>query len=158
MCATGGTMTTKTCFKCGEEKDLEEFYRHPQMADGHLGKCKKCTKEDVRANRAARRKQYSEYEAGRYKDRVESGYMAKAQKLYRQRNRAKYQCRNRFDYALRAGKITKPDTCSECGVGGIEIQSHHDDYEKPYDVKWLCLFCHRALHDQVVVTDNDNIP
>lgn len=36
----------KTCFKCGVKKQIDQFYKHPQMADGHLGKCKNCTKAD----------------------------------------------------------------------------------------------------------------
>lgn len=32
----------KRCFCCGIEKDLNDFYKHKQMADGHLNKCKKC--------------------------------------------------------------------------------------------------------------------
>jgi len=36
----------KKCFKCNVEKELTEFYKHGAMGDGHLGKCKECTKAD----------------------------------------------------------------------------------------------------------------
>jgi hypothetical protein len=32
----------KRCRKCGNEKPLADFYRHSEMADGHLHQCKAC--------------------------------------------------------------------------------------------------------------------
>lgn len=39
---------TKKCFKCEKELPITEFYKHPNMGDGHLNKCKSCTKNDTK--------------------------------------------------------------------------------------------------------------
>jgi hypothetical protein len=47
--------------------------------------------------------------------------------------------------AVKSGELEKPDVCSECGVGG-RIQGHHEDYDKPLEVIWLCQKCHMGKH------------
>jgi len=46
----------KQCFKCGEIKPLQDYYKHKMMGDGHLNKCKQCTKDDVRARESEKKK------------------------------------------------------------------------------------------------------
>lgn len=40
----------KTCFKCKKTLKISNFYVHKQMADGHLNKCKNCTKKETQNN------------------------------------------------------------------------------------------------------------
>lgn len=41
-------MQTKVCFRCLVEKPLTDYYTHKAMGDGHLNKCKECTKSDTK--------------------------------------------------------------------------------------------------------------
>jgi len=81
-------METKICFKCGIEKPLNEFYRHKQMRDGHLNKCKACTKLDTATvfNKKIKDDEFhqKEKERGRekyyrlrYKDKYKPSYIKK---------------------------------------------------------------------------------
>lgn len=46
-------------------------------------------------------------------------------------------------YRIRKGEII-PQPCEVCGHPHAE--AHHDDYNKPLDVRWLCRECHLAWH------------
>lgn len=140
----------KVCFKCGEEQPLSAFYRHPMMADGHLGKCKECTKRDVATNYQANKKHYQGYERNRFQDSGRKAKVAEYQRRMRANNRPKYLARGRLAYAIRRGKVERPDHCESCGKP-CKPQGHHHDYDKPLDVQWLCFACHRAEHGQEVI-------
>jgi hypothetical protein len=45
-----GELKEKKCFKCENILPISEFYKHKKMTDGHLNKCKICTKKDVKEN------------------------------------------------------------------------------------------------------------
>jgi len=50
--------------------------------------------------------------------------------------------RVKLAYAVRSGKILKPDCCSRCSASG-PIEAHHENYDEPFVVVWLCRPCHR---------------
>lgn len=147
----------KKCFKCGGEFPLSEFYKHPQMADGHLGKCKTCNKRDVRENRAARADYYKAFDQGRANDehrvqaradyqRTEAGKVSrrKAREKYYEKHPERKQIHQQVNNAVRDGRLVKTP-CSVCG-SEYRIHGHHDDYSKPLDVLWLCPQHHQDRH------------
>ena len=138
----------KKCFKCGQEKQIDEFYKHPMMADGHLGKCKECTKKDVKENYNKNIEAIKKYEQERFKKPERKVKVVEYQKKRRLLYPEKYHAHNVVGNAIRDGKL-KPEHCEVCGV--CDVQAHHDDYNKPLDVRWLCFKHHRQLHGQVNV-------
>jgi hypothetical protein len=140
-------MKEKECFKCGETKPLSQFYAHSRMADGHLNKCKECTKKDVAKNYRDNIEYYREYEKERSQRPERKAKQLEYQRERRENNPLKYKARNKVSNALRDGRI-KRKPCEICGCEDAE--AHHDDYSKPLQVRWLCFEHHRKEHGQLV--------
>jgi hypothetical protein len=139
-------MASKTCFKCGVEKPLSEFYAHKMMADGHLNKCKACAKNDVHEHRHGKgRERVLAYdrERGGSPDR-----MAKNRKIaaeWRSRHPKRRSAQMILGNAVRGGRITPWPVCAlpECT---LKPEAHHPDYDQPLDVVWLCRAHHMQAH------------
>ena len=140
-------MLKKKCFKCGETKPIEEFYKHPEMADGHLGKCKECTKKDVSENYRKNIDYYIEYYKNRNHTHKRKRQILFYQKKRRRINPQKEKAHRAVNNAVKSGRLIR-QPCEVCG--SKNVQAHHDDYSKPLEVRWLCFKHHRELHGQEV--------
>ncbi len=132
----------KRCFKCKKKKDIQFFYRHPQMGDKHLGKCKSCTKKDVSGNYRKNREHYIQYEKARWKNPERRKKSAQYLKNRRLKNPGKNKARAKVSNGLRNGKIKK-EPCQICG--NQKVEAHHPDYRRPLFVQWLCRTHHLAI-------------
>ena len=152
-------MTTKMCKKCGAEKELTEFYKHPKMADGHLNICKECIKvyattyrktniekiKEYDRHRPNQKERYLKQKEQRENDVFKKETYLKSKKEWDARNRHKKNAHTVVRRAIKSGKITKPDRCQICGKVG-EVQAHHEDYNKPLEVIFVCSNCHGMIH------------
>lgn len=119
----------KKCGRCGEIQPRSEFNRDRYTKSGLRSQCKTCMQkereESVDRRREwrttpERKKWYREYRAGAYtKNKFRSDARNAARKLAR-------------------------EPCEICG--DVVAQAHHDDYNKPLEVRWLCVKHHREWH------------
>jgi hypothetical protein len=150
-------MRFKLCFKCGVEMPLTAFYKHAMMGDGHLNKCKECTKKDATAARLARIEYYRQYDrlrasqphrrmANRERGRTEHGreLSRASHKLSALRHPDRKRALTTLSNAVRDGRVQK----EPCFVCGGEAQAHHSAYSLPLHVTWLCRPHHEQLHKE----------
>jgi predicted DNA-binding protein YlxM (UPF0122 family) len=71
---------------------------------------------------------------------------------------------NLLEQALRDGTVTRMYACENCGDSGAfrdgrnKVQAHHDDYNKPLAVRWLCQKCHHKWHKENRAKEKDVLP
>ena len=128
----------KKCFKCGETKPLAEFYKHKQMADGHVNKCKLCNLNDVSKHRTNNIDKIRAYDRDRG-NRQSADYL----KEYREKYPKKYKAVSMVNNQKRAGNLHE-SPCEICN--STKVVAHHDDYAKPLNVRWLCQAHHKQWH------------
>lgn len=129
---------SKKCFKCGEVKSLSDFYKHKQMKDGHVNKCKKCNKSYAAFYRVENIDKIRAYDRDRG-NRQDKSYL----KAWREKYPKKYKANCLVNNHKRQGNISELP-CEYCGE--IKVVAHHDDYDKPLNIRWLCQAHHKQWH------------
>ncbi len=117
------------CKKCKRANYMREWYRKksPEERREHVAR------RDADLVRARDRARYEKDKEKRL------GLLAARKKKHRMATKA-------LNNAVQSGRIIRPDTCSECGAIGVKITGHHEDYDRPLEVVWLCYSCHGRRH------------
>lgn len=122
----------KQCTFCKVTRPISLFVRYRASPDKKSYWCNKCKRENnviwVNQNREAfniQRRERMKY----WQQKPEEKIKAKA--------------RNVVNLAIKKGKIIRQN-CEVCGI--TNTHAHHEDYNKPLQVQWLCPLHHKEKH------------
>ena len=139
----------KNCFKCNEQKDLSNFYKHKQMLDGYLNKCIECTKKDVKNRYEILAQDVN------FKDKERKRGRQKYHRLYVGTSKANKETVLRWE-----NKYPEKKKCSSLSSHLIKpfegAEKHHWSYniEHAKDVIWLTKKEHMKAH-RFIIYDNE---
>ena len=145
--------SSKICFKCNKTLPLTEFYKHFAMGDGHLNKCKECTKKDVLLHRQNNIERIRAYDNKRAKlPHNKAAHVANTRK--RRSEDSRYmRAHNAVARAVKKGILIKTN-CQWCDRED-NVHGHHDNYDEPLKVMWLCPVCHRQRHNELAAQNKE---
>lgn len=97
-------METKVCSKCGEEKNISEFYKRKDNKDGYRNDCKKCLNQKCEIYRENNPEKLKKYKQEYFKKNKEK--LLEKKRKYRKKNPDKYKEETRR-YYLKTRQIQK---------------------------------------------------
>ena len=158
---------TRVCRTCLLVKSVAEFPSKGNVAKASTKSCRQCYKSQrlyfawqsydrnsKTPEYRARRRVY--LRANRKSPQAlarESRHSARYAERYPEKKLTARIVRN----ALERGEIIRPSTCPICGEaarlgrdGRSLIHAHHDNYNKPLGIRWMCVMCHSLEHRRVL--------
>mgnify|MGYP001605668795 CR=1 FL=1 len=133
-------------------KSLEKNYETIRASQKrHKEKNRDSILEKRRKSREERKFELNEKERIRRKN--DPDFLVKNRvryKEYYKRNREKmlpmHNAHKLVMYAIKLGVMKRPEECSMCESKVGKMEGHHENYDKPLDVIWVCKMCHKNLH------------
>lgn len=92
-------------------------------------KCRACNTKFIR--------KYAQTEKGKQA-------LARANRRRYLKDKDKIASRLKLREAVKRGEVVKPMICEVCKETK-PLQGHHEDYDKPLEVNWVCVGCHADL-------------
>ncbi len=140
------------CFRtvCKDCRNARQRTKYPETSKNLSERRKEIrinNKEE--ANEKARERYWKNREALLDKARNRTGYGSWTNNIneWRIKNKNKIAAHQAVHRAVKSGKLSRPDRCFLCGNVG-KIQAHHHDYDRPLDVIWPCVSCHKMIHSK----------
>lgn len=130
----------KRCIRCGNNKELDDFYVHPKMRDGHLNKCKECCKEvaDIREKELRNNPEWCEKERIRSIDKY---HRLNYKEIQFEQKKSKKYINDIYKNIHRNLKLSPNEN------------SHHWNYALTEDVIILDKKFHRFLHRYLILNE-----
>ncbi|OTZ47830.1 hypothetical protein [Bacillus thuringiensis] len=142
----------KQCTKEASRKHKQKHYENNKQA--YYDRNKSRREADPNGTAEYQRNYYREnrdelLEKQKAYSQTEAGLEARQRAYTNYRNttegKMKEKARAAVNHAVRDGKLIKPDCCDLCKTEG-PVEGHHEDYEKPLEVIWVCKQCHEDIH------------
>lgn len=137
----------KNCFKCKQDKPLDNFYKHPKMSDGLLNKCKDCTKKDSHKRQSVLKQdiEWVESERERGRQKHHRLYSGKTKKNYKSQLAWETKYPEKLKASRKSQSMSKHKPFEDA-------QKHHWSYNEEHhkDIIWLSAKDHKKGHRFIV--------
>lgn len=148
------------CNKCKRQLPYADFLKNKTKAEGIAYICKECHREASRNYRKknlekdmlrcrlyGRNNKETERVKGKAYRQVNKKRLAQKAKERHEIDPRKRSCRYAVFSAVKRGDLVI-GSCADCSKTQKEtrIDAHHENYDKPLEVVWLCKSCHSIRH------------
>ena len=149
----------RRCCLCKRRKPLTDFTKNKSLPLGVTSECRPCHSRRLISYRrsehgARKQRSYVRVYRLRHRDAVLRRYRryqranstSRHVRERRNRERLKFRAREILRDSVKRGLVKKPHRCQQCGRARKPLHGHHQNYDKPLAVDWLCAPCHGQRH------------